>query len=117
MQNLLNFWGRHGFRSVYVRQVIPLLSINRISRVIEYFLQSNSQTANELTGEHSAIVLRALRCDDLEDAPQPEWLDLFVEDAKVGPFFLRSYLRNVTLTLMIFPASPCELACIRIQKI
>jgi len=54
---LLNFWGRKGFRVCYVRQ-----------------------TANDLTGENSSIVLRELSCQGMEDAPTPGWLDAYKLD-------------------------------------
>ncbi|TYZ65167.1 hypothetical protein PybrP1_009676, partial [[Pythium] brassicae (nom. inval.)] len=65
---LHNFWSRAGFKAVYVRQ-----------------------TANELTGEHTAILLRALRCDDLPEAPASGWLDEFVGDARRRFVSLLSY--------------------------
>lgn len=65
---LHNFWSRAGFKSVYIRQ-----------------------TANELTGEHTAIMLRALRCDDLPEAPAAGWLDEFVADARRRFVSLLSY--------------------------
>jgi len=49
---LLNFWSRAQFRPVYLRQ-----------------------TASELTGEHTAILLRCLKGDH-------DWLDSFVQDAR-----------------------------------
>lgn len=65
---LHNFWSRGGFKSVYIRQ-----------------------TANELTGEHTAILLRALRCDDLPESPAAGWLDEFVADARRRFVSLLSY--------------------------
>ncbi|GAB9469473.1 N-acetyltransferase 10 [Globisporangium polare] len=65
---LHNFWSRAGFKSVYIRQ-----------------------TANELTGEHTAIMLRALRCDDLPESPAAGWLDEFVADARRRFVSLLSY--------------------------
>ncbi len=54
---LLNFWSRKGFRVCYVRQ-----------------------TANEVTGEFSSIVLRELSTVGMENAPQPGWLDAYKYD-------------------------------------
>lgn len=65
---LHNFWSRAQLRSVYVRQ-----------------------TANDLTGEHTAIMLRALRCDDLPEAPAGGWLDEFSADARRRFVSLLSY--------------------------
>lgn len=65
---LHNFWSRAGFKSVYIRQ-----------------------TANELTGEHTSIMLRSLRCDDLPESPAAGWLDEFVADARRRFVSLLSY--------------------------
>lgn len=56
---LLSFWSRKQFKVCYVRQ-----------------------TANDLTGEHSSIVLRELDCADLleEGTPSKDWLSAFVAD-------------------------------------
>jgi len=56
---LLRFWQRQRFEPVYVRQ-----------------------TRNDLTGEHSSILLRALKCDDLPESPAAGWLDAFSTDAR-----------------------------------
>ena len=56
---LYNFWSKAGFSAVYVRQ-----------------------TTNDLTGEHTAILLRALPTDDLPEAPTDGWLSAFLVDAK-----------------------------------
>ncbi|CAH0515909.1 unnamed protein product [Peronospora belbahrii] len=75
---LHNFWSRAKFRSVYIRQ-----------------------TANELTGEHTAILLRSLRCDDLPAAPADGWLDEFAADSRRRLTSLLSY---------DFAKFPCALA-------
>lgn len=54
---LLSFWSRKGFKTCYLRQ-----------------------TSNELTGEHSSILLKELSSDGMEEAPSSGWLDLFVTD-------------------------------------
>jgi len=54
---LLNFWSRKGFRVCYVRQ-----------------------TANEITGEFSTVVLRELSTEGMENAPVPGWLDAYKYD-------------------------------------
>ncbi|KAK1928471.1 RNA cytidine acetyltransferase [Phytophthora citrophthora] len=75
---LHNFWSRGKFRSVYIRQ-----------------------TANDLTGEHTAIMLRSLRCDDLPAAPADGWLDEFVADSR---------RRFTSLLSYDFSKFPCALA-------
>ncbi len=65
---LYAFWNRAGFRSVYIRQ-----------------------TANPLTGEHTSIMLHALKCDDLPASPAPGWLDEFVMDARKRFLSLLAY--------------------------
>ncbi|TMW60405.1 hypothetical protein Poli38472_000447 [Pythium oligandrum] len=74
--SLHNFWSRAGFSSVYLRQ-----------------------TANELTGEHTAILLRALRCDDLPEAPGNGWLSEFVADAR------RRFVSLLSYEFAAFPAA------------
>ncbi|CEG39118.1 n-acetyltransferase 10 [Plasmopara halstedii] len=75
---LYNFWSRAKLLPVYIRQ-----------------------TANELTGEHTAIMLRSLRCDDLPASPADGWLDEFVAD------FRR---RFTSLLSYDFSTFPCALA-------
>ena len=54
-----NFWTRAGYKPVYLRQ-----------------------TKSDVTGEHSAVVIRALDRGEEEDdvAASPEWLDAFADD-------------------------------------
>lgn len=73
---LHNFWSRAQLRSVYIRQ-----------------------TSNELTGEHTAIMLRALRCDDLPEAPAGGWLDEFVADAR------RRFVSLLSYEFSVFPGA------------
>ncbi|KAI9996407.1 hypothetical protein PInf_014094 [Phytophthora infestans] len=75
---LHSFWSRAKFRSVYIRQ-----------------------TANELTGEHTTIMLRSLRCDDLPAAPSDGWMDEFVADSR---------RRFTSLLSYDFSKFPCALA-------
>ena len=58
-QGLHNFWTRAGYKPVYLRQ-----------------------TKSDVTGEHSAVVIRALDRGEEEDdvAASPEWLDAFADD-------------------------------------
>ncbi|XP_072031061.1 RNA cytidine acetyltransferase-like [Amphiura filiformis] len=55
--DLLRFWKKAGYIPVYLRQ-----------------------TANELTGEHSCIMLKMLNVDNQEDAEQGSWLMAFWKD-------------------------------------
>lgn len=81
---LLSFWARKQFQVCYVRQ-----------------------TANDLTGEHSSIVLRELDCSDLleDGTPSTNWLAGFVSDyrgrlASLLGFSLRSLEAPLALTLL-----------------
>lgn len=65
---LLNFWTRKSFKTCYLRQ-----------------------TANDLTGEHSAILLRELNCDGVLDAPVPGWVNSYVTDYRRRLVSLMSY--------------------------
>lgn len=73
---LHNFWSRGKFRPVYIRQ-----------------------TANELTGEHTTIMLRALNCDDLPESPASGWLDEFVVDAR------RRFVSLLSYEFSVFPGA------------
>jgi N-acetyltransferase 10 len=53
-QSLLSYWRKNGYAPVYLRQ-----------------------TPSDVTGEHTIIMLRALRSPDVED---PTWLEPFVSD-------------------------------------
>ncbi|RKP13429.1 DUF699-domain-containing protein [Piptocephalis cylindrospora] len=55
--SLHKFWKRSGFTPVYLRQ-----------------------TPNELTGEHSCVMLRTLDTSDLPRQCSPEWLSAFSQD-------------------------------------
>ena len=65
---LLNFWTRKGFKTCYVRQ-----------------------TTNDLTGEHSCILLRELNCDHIPEAPTAGWVDAYVTDYRRRLISLMSY--------------------------
>jgi N-acetyltransferase 10 len=54
---LLNFWSRKNFRVCYVRQ-----------------------TANEITGEYSCVVLRELSTSGMDNAPLSGWLEAYKYD-------------------------------------
>ena len=80
--NLFNFWRRSGYSPVYLRQ-----------------------TANELTGEHTTIMLRPLDCSDLPPsakAPTAGWADGFVTDfARRYMSLLGSAFRTYDATLAL----------------
>ena len=82
-QQLFNFWRKLGFKPVYLRQ-----------------------TANDITGEHTLIVIRSMNMrsgegdDDIELADQ-DWLPNFVEDFKS---------RFLSLLGQAFSAMPLALA-------
>ncbi|ORX99520.1 DUF699-domain-containing protein [Basidiobolus meristosporus CBS 931.73] len=67
-QNLHRFWKRADFVPVYLRQ-----------------------TPNDLTGEHTNVMLRALKSDDLATSCSPEWLDAFTRDFHKRFLSLLSY--------------------------
>ena len=58
-QQLFKFWHRVGLRPLYLRQ-----------------------TSNDLTGEHSIVMVAPLNCDGMVTAPKAGWLDSFVADFK-----------------------------------
>lgn len=66
--SLHRFWKRSGFSPVYLRQ-----------------------TANELTGEHTSVMLKALNTDDMEDAYTSEWLTGFCKDFRKRFLALLAY--------------------------
>jgi N-acetyltransferase 10 len=57
-ESLLGFWARSGLHLVYMRQ-----------------------TANDLTGEHTVVMLRSLDTKGMEEAPKDGWLGAFTADA------------------------------------
>lgn len=66
---LLNFWSKKRFKVCYLRQ-----------------------TANDLTGEHSSIMLRELDCSSMGDsAPSKGWLSSFVSDYRKRLISLMGY--------------------------
>ncbi|CAM9107010.1 unnamed protein product, partial [Ectocarpus fasciculatus] len=65
---LLNFWSRKGFKICYLRQ-----------------------TTNDLTGEHSSIVLREMNCAEVPGAPNAGWLAAYVSDYRRRLVSLMSY--------------------------
>ena len=67
-EQLLNFWSRKGFKVCYLRQ-----------------------TTNDLTGEHSCIMLRELNCEDITGAPEAGWLSAYVRDYRYRLISLMSY--------------------------
>eukprot|EP01094_Clydonella_sp_ATCC50884_P023743 TRINITY_DN576_c0_g1_i2.p1 TRINITY_DN576_c0_g1~~TRINITY_DN576_c0_g1_i2.p1 ORF type:complete len:1048 (+),score=416.78 TRINITY_DN576_c0_g1_i2:107-3250(+) len=78
---LFRFWSRAGYHPLYARQ-----------------------TANEVTGEHSLIVLRALNTDSVT----PDWLKLYSMDFRVRFVHLLSYqFRSFPTALALSIASNC----------
>ena len=67
---LLNFWSRRQLKVCYIRQ-----------------------SRNDLTGEHSAIMIRELDCTGMQEASIPAvgWLDAFVSDYRRRMVSLLSY--------------------------
>ncbi len=68
---LTNFWSRKGFKVCYLRQ-----------------------TSNDLTGEHSCIVLKELDCSDIPDSPASGWLNGYVQDYRRRLVSLMSFSFN-----------------------
>lgn len=68
---LQNFWTRKGFKLCYLRQ-----------------------TANDLTGEHSSVVLKELNCTGMTDAPDAGWLNAYVHDYRKRMVSLMSFSFN-----------------------
>jgi len=54
---LFRFWKRSGYVPLYIRQ-----------------------TANDITGEHTTVMLKPLDCVGMEEAPAAGWVDGFAED-------------------------------------
>eukprot|EP01138_Halocafeteria_seosinensis_P000662 gb/GECG01000678.1/.p1 GENE.gb/GECG01000678.1/~~gb/GECG01000678.1/.p1 ORF type:complete len:1048 (+),score=154.62 gb/GECG01000678.1/:1-3144(+) len=81
---------------------LPLFRFWRKANFVPVYLR---QTANELTGEHTAIMLRALKADDLEEGPAPGWEQRFASD------FARRYLSLLSYAFRHFD-SPTALSVI-----
>jgi len=73
---LFAFWKKNEFSPVYLRQ-----------------------SQNDLTGEHTCIMLKALRADDLEVSCAPNWLELFCKD------FRRRFLSLLSYSFRTLPMS------------
>jgi len=73
---LFAFWKKNEFSPVYLRQ-----------------------SQNDLTGEHTCIMLKALRADDLEVSCAPNWLELFCKD------FRRRFLSLLSYSFRTLPIS------------
>ncbi|CAG8492780.1 10349_t:CDS:10 [Ambispora gerdemannii] len=72
---LHKFWKRAGFVPLYLRQ-----------------------TPNELTGEHTCVMLKALKCEDLTTTCSPDWLALFSKD------FHKRFLSLLSYQFRTFPS-------------
>ena len=82
---LFNFWGNAGFVPVYLRQ-----------------------TTNELTGEHSCIMLKPLNTEDMVSGPEAGWCNNFSSDfAKRFLFLLSSSFRKLDVQLALSMLSKC----------
>ncbi|CAG8666700.1 4173_t:CDS:2 [Acaulospora morrowiae] len=73
--SLHKFWKNSGFVPLYLRQ-----------------------TPNDLTGEHTCVMLKALKCDDLETTCDPEWLTAFSKD------FHKRFLNLLSYKFRDFPS-------------
>ena len=76
-QPLLKFWRKAGFTPVYI-----------------------SQVANNLTGEHTTIMIKALKHDENED--ESPWLRAFYSD------FRRRLVNLLGYEFRAFPSSKCN---------
>ena len=82
---LFNFWGKAGFVPVYMRQ-----------------------TTNELTGEHSCIMIKPLNTQDMVSGPEEGWCHNFTSDfAKRFLFLLSSSFRKLDVSLALSVLSKC----------
>lgn len=80
---LFNFWRKASFLPVYIRQ-----------------------TRNDVTGEHSTVMIRALNCDDLPESPKSGWLTSLGQDTQ------RRLLSLFAFEFKHFPTSlALSLAC------
>lgn len=73
---LFNFWSKRGFKLCYLRQTI-----------------------NDLTGEHSAIMLRELESGEDNHSISPNWLSEYVED------YRKRIISLMSLSLRALPSS------------
>lgn len=88
--NLLSFWSRKGFHVTYLRQ-----------------------TASDVTGEHSCIVLREMDCRDVVEqvpgTPVGGWLQMFEEDYRRRLVSLMSYsFRKLPSALVLALLDPTK---------
>lgn len=91
---LFNFWSRANFVPVYMRQ-----------------------TANDLTGEHTCIMVRPLDCQDMDTAPDAGWVDHFSADfAKRVMYLLSSSFRTLHVELALSVINACNPALKRLGK-
>jgi len=73
--SLHKFWKRAGFVPLYLRQ-----------------------TPNDLTGEHTCVMLKALKTNDLVTTCDPEWLSAFSKD------FHKRFLNLLSYNFRNFPS-------------
>ena len=90
---LLKFWSRSSFDPVYLRL-----------------------TQNDLTGEHTCIMLRALECSDLEEGPSEGWLQAYTEDFRrrllsLLGYEFRKFSPQLSLSLLLGSMPISTLTC------
>ncbi|KAG5461337.1 MAG: tRNA binding domain-containing protein, partial [Olpidium bornovanus] len=74
---LHKFWKRAGYAPVYLRQTTVRSLLMRVS--------------NDLTGEHTCVMLKALSSNGMTIQPSEDWLDLFSQDFRKRFIELLSY--------------------------
>jgi N-acetyltransferase 10 len=87
-QNLFNYWRKAGYSPVYVRQ-----------------------TANDITGEHTVVMINDLKCKGMVEAPAAGWLTSFVNDTHRRFLSLLAFEFqhfSTTLALSVLDARPAE---------
>ena len=75
-QGLFSFWSKLDYSPLYVRQ-----------------------TANDLTGEHTCVMVRPLKCGDVEGSPEEGWINGFASD------FQRRYLALLGISFRHFASA------------
>lgn len=92
-EKLLKFWKRGAFVPVYLRLV--LLFYYRCEINTHIFLLLFRQTANDITGEHSCIMLYKINSEQ-EDA---RWLQAYWND------FRRRFISLLSFSFNLYPSS------------
>lgn len=89
-QDLYNFWGKNGFKPVYLRL-----------------------TPNDLTGEHTCIMIKPHQNVTLETVPNQKWLDSFHADfqrrfVSLLGFDFQKFPAALGLAFLFDPNTPCK---------